>query len=65
MAPKEVLVGVQLLFLALDGIVLGLRLYVRTRLNKAIGYDDYTMVAAFVSTGVFRRSLGAPPRSGY
>ena len=51
MAPKDVLVGVQLLFLILDAVVLGLRLFVRTRLNKAIGYDDYTMVVAFVSTG--------------
>ena len=46
MAPKDVLVGVQLLFLVLNSVVLGLRLFVRTKLNKAIGYDDYTMVTA-------------------
>ena len=52
MAPKDVLVGVQLLFLILNSVVLGLRLFVRTKLNKAIGYDDYTMVTAFVSASV-------------
>lgn len=50
MAPRDVVVGVQILFLVLDTIVISLRLFVRTRLNKAIGYDDYTMVVAFVSS---------------
>lgn len=54
MAPRDTVVGVQILFLILNTIVISLRLFVRTRLNKAIGYDDYTLVIAFV---------GATPRA--
>ncbi|KAI1428012.1 hypothetical protein F5Y12DRAFT_711645 [Xylaria sp. FL1777] len=34
-------------FLALNAIAVGLRIFVRTRMSKAFGYDDYAMVVAF------------------
>lgn len=49
MAPRDIVFGVQILFLVVDTIVISLRLFVRTRLNRAIGYDDYTLVVAMVS----------------
>lgn len=48
MGAREDIAKVMIAFLALDGVVLGLRVFVRTRVNKTISYDDYTMCVAFV-----------------
>lgn len=49
MGAREDLAAVMIFFLVLDGIVLGLRIFVRTYVNRSLGYDDYTMAIAYVS----------------
>ena len=43
------LIGVYSMFVALTTIFVAIRVYVRTRLVKSVGADDYTSVASWVS----------------
>lgn len=49
MWARESLPPVMIIFLVLNTIAVGLRVYVRYFMTKAFSYDDWAMVVAFVS----------------
>jgi hypothetical protein len=58
MWAREAIQPAMIVFLAVNLVCVGLRVYVRTVISKSFSYDDYAMVLAFV-----RLHLRESPRS--
>lgn len=58
MWARESIPPVVIIFLVLNTIAVGLRVYVRNFLTKAFSYDDYAMLVAFVSLILTNSDVG-------